>query len=125
MEASVVAVPEESGAPVQGLVGLDAGSGAGRAGLAGKVGGRADGVAAVEGVKVRALLSREESRVNLLVGHGSSAVEEAEVVAMAVKGRGGGGHGRRNSEDVGEHDVVIEGGIEISDRGNRSAKECI
>jgi hypothetical protein len=45
-------------------------------------------------------------------------------VATAVESRGSGGQSRRNSEDVGVHDFVIGGGIEISDRRNGLVKEC-
>lgn len=61
---------------------------------------------------MRARGSREQSRVEALVGHRASAVVETEVVATAVESRHSSSHGRRSSEKVGEHHVV-NWGIEI------------
>jgi hypothetical protein len=106
VEAGAIAVPVQCWAPVQALVGLDAGGGA-RRGLRGReVGGGGKTVPSVEGVHMGACGAGLESWVNTLVAHGvASTVEEAEVVAIAVEGRGRSGQTCRESNEVGKHDV--------------------
>lgn len=59
---------------------------------------------------MRAHNTRILTRVHTLVAHGiSTAVEETEVVAIAVKGRHRGGQASRKSDEVGKHDVFGAG----------------
>jgi hypothetical protein len=103
VKASAV-LEEQGGAPVQGVVGLETSSGAGRLLETGVVDGLFQCVSSVEGVKMGALSSREQTGVETLVAHSrTSAVVKAEVVAIAL----GGGSGRKASRegyDVETHD---------------------